>query len=257
MHEPILCPRASLAFPLLYFNMSSEMIYIIEQRLTAQSVEKARAAKVLADITAAVFNASLVHEVFRPHNAITFAILRSIFEKLAHSSIMRLNEPSMSKLFDLMVMVFKYQVFACPKPSDLLAISDNHLGSIEKMIEGNDKICETVHKVRDRFKEYYQPVDEIGLGQVRYSILNFLKDIHTRVSIFLREGVQATDGRFVINAENIRVECECQVPGVVRYFQAEEQSTSGGGADLVRVEHFEAGGQYYIDDMPTTLGHNM
>lgn len=255
VHEPILCPGASQAFPLLYFNMCSEMIYIIEQRLTAQNVEKARAAKVLVDITGAVFNASLVREVFRPHNAITFAILRSIFEKLAHSSIMRLNEPSMSKLFDLMVMVFKYQVFACPKPSDLLAISDNHLGSVEQMVTSNEKIRKTVHQIRDRFKAFYQPVDEISLSQVRYSILNFLRDIHTRVSIFLREGVQAIDGRFVINVENIRVECECQVPGVVRYFDLEAQTTSE--AELIRVENFDAGGHYYIDDIPTTLGFNM
>lgn len=35
---------------------------------------------------------------------------REIFNKLAHSSIMRLNESSMDKLYDLMTMGFKHQV---------------------------------------------------------------------------------------------------------------------------------------------------
>ena len=35
---------------------------------------------------------------------------KQIFEKIAHSSIMRLNKNSMDKLFDLMIMAFKYQI---------------------------------------------------------------------------------------------------------------------------------------------------
>ena len=38
------------------------------------------------------------------------ASIRKIFEKLAHSSIMKLNAASMNKLFDLMLMGYKYQI---------------------------------------------------------------------------------------------------------------------------------------------------
>jgi len=44
---------------------------------------------------------------------------RQIFEKLAHSSIMKLNATSMSKLFDLMLMGFKYQVLSVTSPDEL------------------------------------------------------------------------------------------------------------------------------------------
>lgn len=53
---------------------------------------------VLHDIVAAVFNAKLVDEVFKAHATFSLAVLRNIFDKLVHSSIMRLNETSMNKV---------------------------------------------------------------------------------------------------------------------------------------------------------------
>lgn len=85
-------------FPILYFNMAGEMIYIIDQRLRAQNISQSRSIRVLNDIVLSVFNSKLIDEVFKPHNSITFSVLKTIFEKLVHSSIMRLNELSMNKV---------------------------------------------------------------------------------------------------------------------------------------------------------------
>jgi hypothetical protein len=41
-------------------------------------------------------------------------VMKAMFEKLAHASIMRLNPASMDKLYDLMTMAVKHQV---PLPS--------------------------------------------------------------------------------------------------------------------------------------------
>jgi len=66
------------------------------------------------------------------------AAVRTLFEKLAHSSIMRLNSSSMSKLFDLMLMAFKYQLLKMKYPEELLQITLNHLNSlIEIMTQFN------------------------------------------------------------------------------------------------------------------------
>ena len=54
-----------------------------------------------------------------------------IFDKLAHSSIMRLNEASMTKLYSLMVMGFKHQILAAPEPRLLLDITERHLKSLK------------------------------------------------------------------------------------------------------------------------------
>lgn len=255
-------------FPILYFNMSGEMIYIIDQRLEAQKIGQSKAKRVLSDIILSIFNSKLINEVFKPHNTITFHVLRTIFEKLVHSSIMRLNEQSMNKLFDLMIMVIKYQLFACPKPSDIITVTDNHFISIIEMLKNNDNdgnngdeqqnkpetscnnIVEIVNVVRNQFLLHYQQYDLLRFQQIRYNLLNFLKDIRTRVSIFLREGLQTNDGMFVIPYQNVMVECECQIPGVVRYFH-------GSYNEIIRTEHFDVGGHYLVDDSRTKLGLNM
>jgi len=55
------------------------------------------------------------------HNAV-----RQIFDKLAHSSIMRLNSTSMSKLFDLMLMSLKLQILKTKFPEEIIQITMNH-----------------------------------------------------------------------------------------------------------------------------------
>jgi hypothetical protein len=53
-----------------------------------------------------------------------------MFDRLAHASIMRLNEQSMEKLYDLMVMAVKYQVMMSRDPYDLVMITLNHLDAM-------------------------------------------------------------------------------------------------------------------------------
>lgn len=206
------------------------------------------------DIAQAMFNHKLVSEVFKPHNTITFDILRSIFQKLAHSSIMRLNDQSMSKLFDLMIMVVKYQLYSCSKPSDLITITDNHLVSLIEMIghgEDEQETIELVETVRNQFLYHYtNRFDLVTLQLMRYSLLNLFKDVHTRVSIFLREGIQLANGQFRIEVNTIQVECECQVPGVIRYFQPPDNQ-------LARVDNFPINCEYVVNDTRTMLGLNM
>lgn len=61
--------------------------------------------------------------------------IKQIFQKLAHSSIMKLNATSMSKLFDLMLMGQKYQMLHMTQAEDLYHITMNHLKTIFELIE--------------------------------------------------------------------------------------------------------------------------
>lgn len=53
---------------------------------------------VVNDIVGAMFNSKFVEELFRPQELYPKKAVKHIFEKLAHSSIMRLNEASMDKV---------------------------------------------------------------------------------------------------------------------------------------------------------------
>ena len=109
----VIIARMSLAgMPILILNLGGEMIYILDQRLRAQNIPPDKSVKVLQDVVAAMFTTDFVGELFKPQPLYSPKAARQIFDKLAHSSIMRLSTSSMNKLYDLMTMGFKYQLLA-------------------------------------------------------------------------------------------------------------------------------------------------
>lgn len=55
---------------------------------------------------------------------------KSLITKMVHCSIMKLNEVSMSKLIDLMLMGFKSQILNCMHPAELYDVTQNHFNGI-------------------------------------------------------------------------------------------------------------------------------
>ena len=53
---------------------------------------------VIHDVIGAMFNERFVDELFKPQDLYTNYAVREIFDKMAHSSIMKLNESSMDKV---------------------------------------------------------------------------------------------------------------------------------------------------------------
>lgn len=83
---------SQLTMPLLVVNLGAEMVYILEQRLKAQNIPADKSCKVLHDVVRTMFDASYVDKLFAPQDMYTVAQTRKIFDRLAHSSIMRLSE---------------------------------------------------------------------------------------------------------------------------------------------------------------------
>ncbi len=74
-------------------NLGCEMIYILDQRLKAQNIPADKSWKVVADVVKTMFDISFVNDkLFVPQEMYSMASTRKIFDRLAHSSIMRLNE---------------------------------------------------------------------------------------------------------------------------------------------------------------------
>jgi hypothetical protein len=53
----------------------------------------------MQDIVVNMFSEKFLDEIFRPQELCSRKALRIIFERLAHTSIMRLNESSMDKVY--------------------------------------------------------------------------------------------------------------------------------------------------------------
>ena len=89
---------------------------------------------------------------------------RQIFDRLAHSSIMRLNESSMDKLFDLMTMGFKYQLLACSYPEELLHVTLNHLAQLRSKVADAKVVVDLVDEATRMAQEKYSRMSPAAFG---------------------------------------------------------------------------------------------
>ncbi|XP_056141717.1 protein OSCP1 isoform X1 [Lampris incognitus] len=240
---------SSRTLPLLFINLGGEMLYILDQRLRAQNIPADKAKKVstvadwiekdrrrvMNDIITTMFNKKFLEELFKPQELYSKKALRTVFDRLAHASIMRLNQASMDKLYDLMTMAFKYQVLLCPRPKDLLLVSFNHMDAIKDFVKDTPNILSQVDETYRQLIEIYTPLSSGEFQLIRQTLLIFFQDMHIRVSIFLKDKVQNSNGRFVLPTSG-PVPYGTQIPGLIRMF-------SCTGEEVSRLQ-FHNGGNY-------------
>ncbi|XP_034468104.1 protein OSCP1 isoform X1 [Hippoglossus hippoglossus] len=249
---------SSRTLPLLFINLGGEMLYILDQRLRAQNIPADKAKKVMNDIITTMFNKKFLEELFKPQELYSKKALRTVFDRLAHASIMRLNQASMDKLYDLMTMAFKYQVLLCPRPKDILLVSFNHMDAIKDFVKDTPSILSQVDETYQQLIEMYTPMCSGEFQLIRQTLLIFFQDMHIRVSIFLKDKVQNSNGRFVLPISG-PVPHGTQVPGLIRMFSCTGEEvnrlkfTNGGNyTAATREGSFEIFG-----DRVTKLGTNM
>ncbi|ELW48190.1 Protein OSCP1 [Tupaia chinensis] len=141
--------------PLLFLNLGGEMLYILNQRLQAQNIPTDKTRKVLNDIISTMFNRKFIEELLKPQELYSKKALRTVYDRLAHASIMRLSQASMDKLYNLMTMAFKYQVLLCPRPKDVLLVTFNHLDAIKGFIQDSPAILHQVDETSRQLIELY------------------------------------------------------------------------------------------------------
>ncbi|XP_052709052.1 protein OSCP1-like isoform X4 [Crassostrea angulata] len=244
--------------PLLFINLGGEMIYILDQRLRAQNIPNEKSRKVLHDIISTMFHKRFMEELFKPQPLYSKKAMRTVFDRLAHASIMRLNAPSMDKLYDLMTMAFKYQVSLCLRPKEIILITLNHMDAIRAFVEGQPNIKQQVDHVYRLLIQTFGSLSNGEFQLIRQTLLNFFQDMHIRVSIFLKDKVQNSNGRFVLPTGGA-VPYGAEVPGTIKLFNA-------SGAE-VKTSSFNPGGSYQppqgdgsldiVGNRITTLGTNM
>lgn len=59
------------------------------------------------------------------------------------------------QLYELMIMAFKYQVFLCPRPKDLLLISYNHIDTIREFVKDTPVVLNQVDETHRKIIEVY------------------------------------------------------------------------------------------------------
>ncbi|MEQ2164755.1 hypothetical protein GOODEAATRI_010081 [Goodea atripinnis] len=114
-------------------------------------------------------------------------------------------------LYELMIMAFKYQVFLCPRPKDLLLISYNHIDTIREFVRDTPVVMNQVDETHRNiievhrylgfflclplsrqhpftmsdpfflvFVEVYSSLSEGQFQLLRQTLLIFFQDMHIR-----------------------------------------------------------------------------
>ena len=225
-----------LAMPLVIINLGGEMVYILEQRLKAQNISAEKSERVLSEVVRAMFSPALMAELFRPQPVYTCSATREVFDRLAHSSIMRLNASSMDKLYDLMTMGFKQQFVRCSQAADLLHVTLNHIEQLRAMVANTVPALELLDAVGASFLCTFGTLRAGELLAVRQQVGRFLQDRRVKVSLFLQNNTQNMNATFRLEtatpcsssphaAGAAAAWAACERPGVVRYFNRDGRGT--------------------------------
>jgi hypothetical protein len=207
---------SNMTMPFIILNMGAEMVYILNQRLIAQNVQQPKAHKVLIDVVRALFSEVFVEELFRPQEMYTVNSTRQVFDKLAHSSIMRLNKSSMDKLFDLIFMGFKYQILGCSSPVQYLHLTFLHLESVKHLCV-SPEVDFLLNNCVSKLMESYAPFSNAQWLDVKIELFNFLQGKKVKVSLFLQREMQNPNGDLII-PRSPSLPFGTAIPGKVTYY---------------------------------------
>lgn len=195
------------------------MIYILHQRLRAQKVPIEKETKVLREVICAMLDASFIAELFQPQDMYTSASTRQIFDRMAHSSLMRLNKTSMDKLFDLMTMSFKHQVLNCRHPREYFHMTLLHLQSLRNIASGHNATMQLLDNTETQLLATYGPKGPCsGMGaliQLKQTLYSYVQDKKVRASLFLQHDIQAKNGMFILSLKG-PLPFGTTTPGLVR-----------------------------------------
>ncbi|XP_076234021.1 organic solute carrier partner 1 [Calliopsis andreniformis] len=189
------------ATPILYLNLGGEMLYVLRQRLKAQKISVDKTIQVLDDVIAALLNPKTLSSVFEEGPLSSISILRSTLECVVLSSIMKLDKNSMNKLFDLMIMMVKYQLTAASDPREVILLTLNHTDAMRDMAS-NANVQKCVGLVHQMVIDFYSNLTCEEIWNARNDCLKELEPHRVRVSILLRLGLQNDDGSFNVSSQN-------------------------------------------------------
>eukprot|EP00761_Pharyngomonas_kirbyi_P008184 gb/GECH01008195.1/.p1 GENE.gb/GECH01008195.1/~~gb/GECH01008195.1/.p1 ORF type:complete len:380 (+),score=87.64 gb/GECH01008195.1/:1-1140(+) len=205
------------SMPFLIVNMGGEMIYILNQRLKAQNVSSQKSVRVLCDVIREMFSETLIDELVKPSTIYSLSSVRQIFDRLAHSSVMKLSTHSMDKLFDLMLMGAKYQFISSISAENILNVTLNHTCTIKSLIDDGE-VMSIVQKSEEKIISLFLSFSQGEKEMLRKSLCNFFQDKRIKISMFMNHGLQSSDGLLRLQSEWV-LPTGYLNPGEIKYYK--------------------------------------
>lgn len=152
----------------------------------------------LREVTSALLSPQFFHYISTSftEDIISIAQVRILLSDIACCSLMRLDHQSLDKLLDLMIMIFKWQMFLMSNPDELMNITLRHLHSIGRVMPEQAKMILIDQANQFFFGNWNELNEENRYGVVR-RLNKFLAPFNIRISLLIRMKLQLHDGSFV------------------------------------------------------------
>lgn len=197
-----------LATGFMYLNVGCHMMFVLKNRLKAQGISQDKsifrhyvAVKIIEDLVEAIFKAHLVKGVLTPQEPMTIVTMRDIFRKLAHSSIMKLDNASMEKLLFLIIMTLKKEFFLSSSPLELYAITKGNLKTLQDYV-ANTNAESTMKSAAEQFIALGDKMSFMEYHQMREYVLSAMEVYQTKVVNFAEVGLQTERGKLIFVRRN-------------------------------------------------------
>lgn len=115
---------------------------------------------------------------------------------IATCSLMRLDETSMEKLWNLMTMVYKWQLFVSRHQHNLLDITFRHLDAINKIYPDARRHM-LIDFAKNMLLDFWNACGEEQQLSIYRTNKAWLQCFNTKISLLIRLGFQAMDGSFI------------------------------------------------------------
>lgn len=151
---------------------------------------------VLTDIVAVLLHPKLLDELFIPQPVATHAVIKQLLQDISATSIMKLDDYSMGKLWDLMTMIFKWQLSVATN-QNIFDISRRHLRCVANLMPEyfTKTLFENTLKKFVLLSNNFTSEDYNCLCN---TLIIWFSEYHTKISVLLRLGLQNKDGTFCL-----------------------------------------------------------
>lgn len=164
---------------------------------------------VLRDLTCVLFDQKLIVQLMNQHSCqhtLTVQQCRILLTDIACCSLMRLDMTSMDKLWDLMIMLFKWQLTMIrDTPSRLLELTFRHMDGVAKLMPEMKKTL-LVDSTKRCLIDFWDLCTDNDMLDLLATLCDWMAPFNVKISILIRSGLQLNDGTFEMATEQLDTE---------------------------------------------------
>ncbi|KAH8336671.1 hypothetical protein KR059_000780 [Drosophila kikkawai] len=203
------------------------MLYVIDQRLKAQQIAQDKSIQVIHDVTTVLLEPKFIDSLLNgsKHNnaqLLTSEHCKFMLNDIATCSLMRLDEQSMAKLWNLMTVVYKWQLFVSRHQHHLLEITFRHLDAVNRLYPDARRHM-LIDFTKNTLLDFWNACGEEAQLSIYQTNRAWLQCFNTKISLLIRLGFQAMDGSFIKEVDQEYFPDFVQTAGDNIYVKSAEQ----------------------------------